>query len=63
MTMKNSNKQDGGVKKTTAVETYEETFDMQIRQKRMGAQRKEYLLEKIRQVAENNIREVTEVDH
>ena len=51
MTVKNSNKNDGGVRKTTAIETYEETFDMQIKQKRLGAHRREYLLEKIRQIS------------
>ena len=63
MTMKNSNKNDGGIRKTTAIEKYEETFDMQIKQKRLGAHRRAYLLEKIRQISENNIREFTEVDH
>ena len=51
--MKNSVKNDEGCEKASAIETFTETFDMAIRQKRLNDEGKEFMLEKIKLISEN----------
>ena len=54
MTLKNCVKNDGGVAKQHAVQSYEEQFSMQIRHGKMTEARKAELLAKIKKIADND---------
>lgn len=62
MTLKNTVKNDGGVLKQAAVQTYEEAFDLAIRHGKMTEERKQELLAKIERVSNNDISVFSGVD-
>ena len=62
MNLKNTVKNDGGVLKQTAVQTYEEAFDLAIKHGKMTEERKQELIAKIERVANNDITVFSGVD-
>ena len=55
LNLKNSVKNDGGVEKIHAKQSYEEKFDLAVRHGQMTEERKGQLLEKISKIASNDV--------
>ena len=63
MTLKNCVKNDSGVVKLTAQQTYEDTFALAVKQGKMTQQRSEELLAKVIRVASNDATVFAGVEH
>ena len=60
--MKNSVSNDEGCEKESAMETFEETFDMAIRQNRLNEAGKKLMLEKVLMISQGRASEFTSLE-